>query len=390
MNVNVGDVKATGLVAPRVFDFNDTLEVSFSIENVGDVTIDLFDFDFVQTFSFRTPGFSFPAESLGRIYLSEDRIVDSEDILLEQALFREDFIDSSDPFEPGESVTGTVRLLSFESFGNRDFFDNFNIEKDLFLGDKFLIFEANDGVEGDSLTVNLAEEANTSNNTIAIPIRIVDRSLIEGTVGADELVGTLQSDDIRGLDGNDTVRGRAGDDTITGDNGSDTLFGQNGDDDLFGGNGNDRLVGGNGNDSLDGNSGVDELFGDAGNDFISGGNGNDRLVGGDGSDALAGGSGSDTIIGGAGNDVIIGGSGFNLLTGGAGADDFILDRSQSADVITDFQLGVDRIGLGQDLETGEELKTEDLTIQNNTVRVGNQILATVIGLNTSEIDLLLG
>lgn len=63
---------------------------------------------------------------------------------------------------------------------------------------------------------------------------------------------------------------------------------------------------------------------------------NDRLLGSDGADTLSGGAGADFLHDGAGGD---------RLTGGTGADVFVLVSDTSADTITDFENGSDKIDL---------------------------------------------
>lgn len=65
-------------------------------------------------------------------------------------------------------------------------------------------------------------------------------------------------------------------------------------------------------------------------------------------DTLSAGRYSDTLNGGDGNDVLIGGLGADTLTGGLGADQFRLNGNRgtsSADALTDFESGTDRIEL---------------------------------------------
>lgn len=96
---------------------------------------------------------------------------------------------------------------------------------------------------------------------------------------------------------------------------------------LHGGNGKDTLTGTEGEDYLNGGNGVDTLYGLGGHDLLVGGNGNDSLYGGNGNDALAGGHGGD------------------YLEGGSGADLFVFGKGGGEDVITDFEVGVDRLVL---------------------------------------------
>jgi ELWxxDGT repeat protein len=153
-------------------------------------------------------------------------------------------------------------------------------------------------------------------------------------------------------------------------NGSATITGTNRSDNLNGTPNSDKIEGLNGNDTL---SGL------AGNDTLLGGNGNDNLVGGGGNDSLVGSNGSDRITGGIGNDTLTGGAGFDILTGGANNDLFVLRNGNGSDSITDFQRGSDQIGL-----TGE-LEFEDLTRTGNTIRAGNELLATLVGVNSDRL-----
>ncbi|PYF09946.1 putative secreted protein (type I secretion substrate) [Rhodobacter viridis] len=90
----------------------------------------------------------------------------------------------------------------------------------------------------------------------------------------------------------------------------------------------------------------------SGNDYFTLSRGADKANGMNGNDVMNGMGGADTLIGGAGSDRIIGGAGRDLMTGGTGADRFVFTTTgqtgtsaTSADRITDFTHGVDRIDL---------------------------------------------
>ncbi|TBN40411.1 hypothetical protein EYE42_08420 [Paracoccus subflavus] len=154
---------------------------------------------------------------------------------------------------------------------------------------------------------------------------------------------------IAGGRGNDTLRGNAGDDRLIGGDDDDLLHGDGGQDSLQGGNGRDRLAGGDGNDLLWGNAGHDSLWGGTGADRLPGGLGDDVLSGQAGNDWLAGEAGRDTLAGAEGADTLNGGAGNDLLIGGAGADSFVFVKGGGADIIRDYQLGIDRLTVGAGL-----------------------------------------
>jgi len=139
---------------------------------------------------------------------------------------------------------------------------------------------------------------------------------------------------------------------------------------LDGGEGGDFLRGGGGNDTLNGNGGADFLFGDAGDDGLDGGGGN------------------DVLIGDAGDDTLRGGFGHDVLTGAAGADTFVLAAGEggrtlaAADLITDFEDGVDAIGLAGGLSFA------DLGVANTgdggaAISFGAELLAVLDGIDAS-------
>lgn len=130
------------------------------------------------------------------------------------------------------------------------------------------------------------------------------------------------------------------------------IIGGAGDDTVFANAGNDTVIGYNGNDVIGGGDGDDRLMGGGGDDRVSGGDGNDLVIGGEGDDTLSGGDGDDTITGGVGSDIVLGGEGRDTLRGGEDADLFLYHAATDSglgvgvrDVILDFEVGVDKIGL---------------------------------------------
>ncbi|MEM9002138.1 MAG: pre-peptidase C-terminal domain-containing protein, partial [Cyanobacteria bacterium P01_F01_bin.86] len=159
---------------------------------------------------------------------------------------------------------------------------------------------------------------------------------IVGTEDAETLVGDAEDNNIEGLGGEDTIAGGLANDLILGGDGDDVLRG-------------DR----NSRSTQDGEPG--------GDDIIFGGEGNDRIGGKAGNDILSGDAGDDFIWGDDGDDILMGVSGNDILTGdnsssGSGSDTFVFGNGDGTDTITDFEVGIDFIGLVEG-----ELVFEDLS-----------------------------
>ena len=137
---------------------------------------------------------------------------------------------------------------------------------------------------------------------------------------------------------------------VVGSYGDDTLTGDSADNVIIGGSGADTLAGGAGNDSLYG----DYHTGDSGGTRY----GFRQYGSSEGSDILYGQEGDDVLVGTNGDDTLDGGAGRDTLTGGNGRDTFVIraddggDSEATADVITDFQNGTDKLGLADGLSFG--------------------------------------
>ncbi|NIA70460.1 cadherin-like domain-containing protein [Pelagibius litoralis] len=107
-----------------------------------------------------------------------------------------------------------------------------------------------------------------------------------------------------------------------------------------------------------------------------------------------GGTGGDDFIGGAGDDRLDGGGGRDSLTGGDGSDLFILraedgaDVLELADVIADFEIGIDSLGLVDGLSVGDLAVT---ATQGGDAAIALQssgaFLAVLQGISVSEVNL---
>ena len=146
------------------------------------------------------------------------------------------------------------------------------------------------------------------------------------------------------------------------------LFGTSGDDILDGGAGNDLITADLGSDIVMGGRVNDVIRADSnlrtanttqmpGDDRGFGGSGNDVIGGFAGNDILSGDGGDDIIRGGAGDDILMGVTGDDILKGGSGSDVFVFGNGDGTDIIRDFEVGIDKIGLVEG-----ELAFEDLTI----------------------------
>ena len=166
----------------------------------------------------------------------------------------------------------------------------------------------------------------------------------------------------------------------------DTIIGTDGDDRLRGTADNDVIV------ALDGN---DRLFADGGSDILDGGDGRDRLFGSTERDILIGGEGDDFLNGEAGDDILMGVTGRDVLVGGGGADLFVFGvgdggvRNNVAvgnDLIRDFEVGIDKIGLVEG-----ELTFDDITLTQSGSRTllgvasTGEVLAALKGVDASSL-----
>ncbi len=133
-----------------------------------------------------------------------------------------------------------------------------------------------------------------------------------------------------------------------------------------------------------GTSENDNLVGFMANDLIYGNRSDDNVFGDDGNDLLYGGKGNDIINGGAGADMIYGNLGDDILIGGLGGDRFNFRSNDGNNIITDFEDGIDVIGLDRGLGF------QQLTISqigNDTRISANQLSIVLQGIKESDITL---
>jgi Ca2+-binding RTX toxin-like protein len=261
-------------------------------------------------------------------------------------------------------------------------------------------------------------------------------NLLIGWDGNDTLSGGAARDALFGVNGNDILRGDAGIDYIVAGLGNDSVYGgadadeaygQEGDDLIFGGDdfATDILVGGEGNDTLDGGPAWDLMYGGPGNDtyyvsqqvdwtFEQPGEGADTViadspngyylydnvenltlvgttpfgVGNALANLILGNSTGNVLLGGAGNDTLDGGAGLDILWGQDGADTFRISKGTGVDIIADFQVGTDKLGLTSDIgvSTFADLKSRMFQVGSDIALYlpnGDQVI--LLGVSTSSI-----
>ncbi len=219
------------------------------------------------------------------------------------------------------------------------------------------------------------------------------------------------ADFVEGTEGN-TIEAGNGDDTVlvgsnssvSGEDGSDRIFiGQNGpvqNTSADGGAGDDEItvVEASGSNNLFGAAGDDtltviegsrqSLFGGSGNDTLTSNGSNNRLYGGSGDDKLFS-SVNDSLFGGDGDDVLFAGQGGgNRLSGGTGVDQFWIANASlptSKNIVTDFTVGIDKIGLGGIGVTQFNALTLLQQGDDTIVKIGNAELVSLLGITSNTL-----
>lgn len=282
-------------------------------------------------------------------------------------------------------------------------------------------------------TYTISYAGGTGNDVVltlpAAPVAESGDGVMSGSEGGDRLVGGSTADHIKVFGGNDTVTANAGDDTISGGAGNDLLYGNDGadliygnqdadilygntgQDTIYGGQGADRVYGGQDNDVVCGNRGDDSLWGNLGADTLRAGDGNDLLYGNHGADSLQGEGGDDTLYGGqdadlldggAGNDSLCGNLGADTLSGGAGADSLVggagddlfrFGDGDGVDVVQDFVIGEDLIGVSAGINGTGIASAADMLARVTSDGAGNAVLdladgnsVTLIGVAPTQLD----
>ena len=109
-------------------------------------------------------------------------------------------------------------------------------------------------------------------------------------------------------------------------------------------------------------------------------------------DTYTGGAGKDSLIGGLGSDVLRGGHGDDTLSGGGGADTFVIEETGDplslGDLITDFDDGLDTIGLAGGLRFADLFIADNLS-GGTDIRLGGETgetLAVLDGIAAGQLE----
>ncbi len=220
--------------------------------------------------------------------------------------------------------------------------------------------------------------------------------------GADFVEGT-KNNTILAENGDDIVLAGS-DSSVSGNDGDDQIFiGQNGpaqNTNADAGNGDDLIVvvEASGSNNLFGGAGDDtlrviegsrqSLFGGSGNDTLSSGGSNNLLYGGSGDDKFFS-NVNDSLFGGDVDDILFAGQGgSNRLSGGAGADQFWIANGSlpiSKNIIADFTIGIDKIGLGG-IGVTQFCRLTLLQQGSDTlVKTGNTELVSLLGITSTSL-----
>ncbi|QKQ73343.1 esterase-like activity of phytase family protein [Nostoc sp. TCL240-02] len=246
-----------------------------------------------------------------------------------------------------------------------------------------------------------AEEINFGSTTSDDITVEPNQTLFTGD-GADFVEGT-KGNTIQTGNGEDTVLVGSDSSVSTGEGNDQIFIGQNGPVQNItadGGNGNDviTVVEASGSNNLLGAAGYDtlsvvegsrqSLFGGSGNDTLSSSGSNNRLNGGSGDDKLFS-NFNDSLFGGDGDDVLFAGQqGGNRLSGGAGADQFWIANASlptSKNIVTDFAIAIDKIGLGGVGITQFSALTLLQQGSDTIVKTGNTELVSLLGIAATSL-----
>ncbi|MBD2415998.1 nucleotide pyrophosphatase [Nostoc calcicola FACHB-389] len=280
-----------------------------------------------------------------------------------------------------EAANGQTTILNYQSVGNTQYFTAAGFS-DRTLGLKTLDVDFGT-TSSDDVTLKPNQTLFTGDGA----------DFVEGATG--NTIQTGSGEDTVLLGSNSSVSAGDGDDSIfVGQNGAaqnTSADGGNGDDEItvVEASGSNNLFGGAGADTLTVVEGSHQLsFGGSGKDTLKSEGSNNRLYGGSGDDKLFSGV-NDSLFGGDGDDVLFAGiAGGNRLSGGTGADQFWVANGSlptTKNIVTDFSVGIDKIGLGGIGVTQFSALTLLQQGSDTLVKAGNTELVSLFGVTSTSL-----
>jgi len=214
--------------------------------------------------------------------------------------------------------------------------------------------------ENDSAAVQVNLATQTATDGFGDTDTLLNIENVVGSAFADSIFGDAQDNNLNGGTGDDTLEGGAGNDILEGGDGIDTVTYEN---DIAGINVNlttQTVADGFGGtdtvlniENVVGSEFADVIVGDAQDNNLSGGAGNDILLGAAGADFMVG---TSATTGGTGEiDRLIGGSAdgvrdvFSIVESGTNNVFYVGGAGSDFAQIENFELGVDRIGINNNL-----------------------------------------
>ncbi|MEL6573911.1 MAG: CHRD domain-containing protein [Pseudomonadota bacterium] len=207
---------------------------------------------------------------------------------------------------------------------------------------------------------------------------VADFENVQGSGGDDLILGNNEINVLEGLGGNDSIHSFGGADTIDGGDGIDTALFSAGAGVIV-----DLDEDGNAIAQINAPNGalIDTVLNF---ENINGSNNAGSPNG--GNDILSGNSGANQLNGQAGDDILNGEGGDDILIGGEGSDTFTFEGAFGNEVITDFEVGIDRLDFS---DFGDDF-ADDIDVEqvnNGTLlTLGDNGSVLLAGVNDFDFD----
>jgi ELWxxDGT repeat protein len=237
--------------------------------------------------------------------------------------------------------------------------------RDLVFVDNVLYFTATDGSGRKLWQLPIGpngEPGGVVPGPVTPPIGNNGDDIVYGTIGDDKINVGNGWNRVYASEGRNFVQSGSGDDGIYGGSSTDVFLAGDGRNEIYAGEGLNLVVTGNGYDQIYGGAGTDitiagegfnAIYAGEGDNLVIGGNDGNHVYLGAGNDFVKTGSGHDTIDAGAGHNYIDAGNGWNKIYTGSGADSIVLNQGDGFNIITNFDLAHDQLGLVDGLTVGD-------------------------------------